>query len=223
MPDALMVFAAGFGTRMRPLTDDCPKPLLPVAGRNLLDRTLDLAREHGELRIVVNAHYLAGRIEAHLAGTDIAVAVEPEILDTGGGLKAALPLLGADTVFTSNSDAVWRGPNPFGVLAAAWRPEEMDALLLTVPLPQALGRKGGGDFGLQDDGQLMRGGDRVYTGVQILKTARVAAVPERIFSLNTVWDAIAAEGRLYGTTYCGEWCDVGHPEGIALAETLVTA
>ncbi|SLN24588.1 2-C-methyl-D-erythritol 4-phosphate cytidylyltransferase [Roseivivax jejudonensis] len=224
MPDSLMIFAAGFGTRMGALTADRPKPLITVAGRSLLDRTLDLARDHGIPQIVVNAHYRANQIVAHLAGSEVAVAVEtPDILDTGGGLRAALPMLGDGPVFTSNSDAVWRGPNPFEVLAGMWRPAEMDALLLTVPVDHAVGRQEDGDFSMAQDGRLTRGGALVYTGVQILKTDRLFDIPDPVFSLNVVWNRIAAEGRLFGASYKGAWCDVGHPEGIALAETMLEA
>ena len=217
-----MVFAAGFGTRMGALTRNCPKALIPVGGTTLLDRTLALVAEAGIGRVVVNAHYLGGRIEAHLAGRDIRVSLEePEILDTGGGLKAALPLLGADPVFTANSDAVFDGPNPFGTLRAAWDPEGMEALLLLAPLQRAVGRRQGGDFALAPDGRLRRGGDFVYTGVQILRTQRVAAHSGRVFSLNRIWSEMEAAGGLFGTVHPGRWCDVGHPEGIALAEGVL--
>ena len=126
-----MLFAAGFGTRMGELTRSRPKPLIPVAGRALLDHALDLAAGAGLSRQVVNAHYLAEQVVAHLDGRGIPVAVEtPEILDTGGGLRAALPLLGPGPVFTLNTDAVWTGPNPLVTLAGAWDPARMDALLL---------------------------------------------------------------------------------------------
>jgi MurNAc alpha-1-phosphate uridylyltransferase len=222
-PDAIMIFAAGFGTRMGTLTKDRPKPLLSVGGETLLDRTLALSEAAGIGRKVVNAHYHADQIARHLAGRgDVHVAHEtPEILDTGGGLKAALPVLGAGPVFTANSDAVFAGQNPFRALAAAWDPAAMDALLLLVPLGSAIGRQGGGDFVMDADGRLSRGGGLVYTGAQIADTGRVAEVPERVFSLNRVWDAMAAEGRLFGTVYPGRWCDVGHPEGIAQAEAVL--
>ncbi|ETX27911.1 nucleotidyltransferase family protein [Roseivivax isoporae] len=222
MPDAVMLFAAGFGTRMGALTADRPKPLIEVAGRTLLDRTLDLVRAVAPARVVVNAHYRAPQIVAHLAGRDVTVSVEtPEILDTGGGLRHALPHLGPAPVFTSNTDAVWTGPNPFETLAAAWDPARMEALLLTVPEHRATGRQGPGDFTLGPDGRLTRGGPQVYTGVQILATDRLAAIPDRAFSLNRVWDAIARDGRLYGTEHPGRWADVGHPDGIARAETML--
>lgn len=220
MPDAVMLFAAGFGTRMGALTADRPKPLIAVAGRPLLDHALALTA--GVPTRVVNAHYRAEQVIAHLKDTNIAVSVEtPEILDTGGGLRHALPLLGTQPVYTLNTDAVWSGPNPLDRLAAAWQPDRMDALLLCIPLARAVGRSGGGDFALGPDGALMRGGDFVYTGAQIVKTGALAGIGEKAFSLNILWNQMAQEGRLFGTAYPGRWCDVGHPEGITLAEEML--
>lgn len=219
-PGAVMIFAAGLGTRMGALTRDRPKPLIEVGGTTLLDRTLALTDGIG--RKVVNTHYLGDRIAAHLAGRDVAVSHEAgEILDTGGGLKAALPLLGADPVFTVNPDAVFAGPNPFDVLASAWDPAAMEALLLLVPLSRAVGRQGGGDFALLPDGRIARGGGEVFVGAQILRTGRVAGWPDTVFSLNRIWDAAAAAGGLHGVRYPGRWCDVGHPGGIAAAEAVL--
>ncbi|MGR3377547.1 nucleotidyltransferase family protein [Salipiger abyssi] len=224
MPDALMLFAAGFGTRMGALTADRPKPLIEVAGKPLIDHALDLAEGYGKLRRVVNAHYRADQLEAHLAGRDIAVVrEEPEILDTGGGLRAALPLLGQDPLFTLNTDAVWSGPNPLRLLAEAWDPARMDALLLCVPMARAVGRKTAGDFSMDGAGRLLRQGDLVYTGAQILKTGGLADIPDRVFSLNRLWNVMHEEGRLFGLPYPGHWCDVGHPEGIRLAEEMLGA
>ncbi|SNR36566.1 nucleotidyltransferase family protein [Puniceibacterium sediminis] len=221
MPDAVMLFAAGFGTRMGALTQDRPKPLIPVGGHPLIDHALDIVDAHGTLRRVVNTHYMADQMAAHLSGRNVMISPEqPEILDTGGGLRAALPLLGAEPVFTLNTDAIWSGPNPLDLLSAAWDPDRMDALLLCVPLPQALGRKGVGDFSL-DQGRLHRGGDLVYTGAQVLRTDRLADIAETAFSLNLLWNQMQANGRLFGLTYPGKWCDVGHPDGITLAETLL--
>ena len=221
MPDAVMLFAAGFGTRMGALTRAQPKPLIPVGGRALIDHALDLTQKFGPLRRVVNTHYRAEQVAAHLAGSDIQISDEqPDILDTGGGLRAALPLMGAAPVFTLNTDAIWDGPNPLCLLAERWDPARMDALLLCVPLERALGRKGGGDFRL-DDGRLRRGGDLVYTGAQILRTDGLADFPQKAFSLNLCWTRMQEQGRLFGLTYPGRWCDVGHPEGIALAESLL--
>ncbi|WP_417206012.1 nucleotidyltransferase family protein [Antarctobacter sp.] len=220
MPNAVMLFAAGFGTRMGALTADTPKPLIKVAGKPLLDHALSLTE--GVATRVVNAHYLADQITAHLKGRDVHVSVEqPEILDTGGGLRFALSTLGTQPVYTLNTDAIWNGPNALDLLRGAWDPDRMDALLMCVPLSRAVGRKTGGDFALQPDGRLTRKGDLVYTGAQIIKTDGLANIDERAFSLNTLWNAQAEAGRLFGLTYPGHWCDVGHPEGIKLAEDML--
>lgn len=221
-PDALMLFAAGFGTRMGALTRDRPKPLIKVAGQPLLDHALDIARAAGMAQIVVNTHYKAEQIAAHLAGQNIAISHEvTEILDTGGGLRAALPLLKASPVFTMNTDAVWRGPNPLTLLAEAWREGEMDALLLCLPPAQAIGHTGAGDFRLGPDGRATRGHGLIYSGAQIICTEALNGLPDRAFSLNRVWDHLLENGRLFGCTYPGLWCDVGHPGGIALAEAML--
>jgi len=219
----VMIFAAGFGTRMGPLTQERPKPLIEVAGRALIDHALDLASDYAPPRIVINLHYRAAQIRAHLVGrNDVAFSHEtPEILETGGGLRAALPLLGPGPVFTLNSDAIWQGPNPLGFLAPLWDPARMGALLLCLPPEAAIGHDGAGDFTRAPDGRLSRGPGLVYSGVQILAPKRLHEIPDQSFSLNAVWDRIAAEGRLYGATYPGRWCDVGRPEGIALAEDML--
>ncbi|MGP6088627.1 nucleotidyltransferase family protein [Antarctobacter jejuensis] len=220
MPDAIMLFAAGFGTRMGALTASRPKPLIEVAGKPLLDHALDLTA--GITTRVVNAHYLAQQVVDHLATSNVAVSVEqPEILDTGGGLRNALPLLGIHPVYTMNTDAVWNGPNPLDLLRDAWKPDQMDALLLCIPTARAIGRKTDGDFTLQSDGQLTRKGDLVYTGAQIIRTESLHDFPEQVFSLNRLWNVQAERGRLFGLTYPGQWCDVGHPEGIHLAEEML--
>ncbi|MDE3240206.1 MAG: nucleotidyltransferase family protein [Paracoccaceae bacterium] len=221
MPDALMLFAAGFGTRMGALTATRPKPLVEVAGRPLIDHALDLASGAGVGRIVVNTHYLPDQIAAHLAGRGILLSHEPQILETGGGLKAARGLLDSAEVFTLNSDAIWAGPNPLALLRAAWRPEAMDALLLLVPPERARGHRGRGDFLCDAAGRLSRGPGLIYPGAQIIKTDAVAQVTKDVFSLNLVWDRLLARQRLYGLTYPGQWCDVGRPEGIAEAEALL--
>jgi MurNAc alpha-1-phosphate uridylyltransferase len=222
-----MLFAAGFGTRMGALTQDRPKPLIEVAGRALLDHTLDIARAADVERIVVNTHYKTDQIKAHLAaqgGTpQIKISHEaPDILDTGGGLMAALPLLDSSPVFTMNTDAIWRGPNPLGLLAEAWR-DDMDALLLCLPPAQAIGHGGKGDFTLAPDGHATRGPGLVYSGVQIIRTDVLDAMPRGAFSLNLIWDRLIARNRLNAVVYPGQWCDVGHPGGIALAEQLLDA
>lgn len=225
-PLPLMLFAAGFGTRMGELTRQRPKPLIPVAGKSLLDHALDLAEAVQPKATVVNLHYLGEQIERHLAGRNIALSWEREaILDTGGGLKAALPLLGPGPVMTLNTDAVWTGQNPLAELLAAWDATRMDALLLLSPPARALGHSGKGDFLLEDAGRIRRAAGQdgyVYLGAQILRTERLAALPDRVFSLNRLWDMMIAEGRAFGVLHQGGWCDVGRPEGIALAEGMLS-
>jgi MurNAc alpha-1-phosphate uridylyltransferase len=220
-----MLFAAGLGTRMRHLTADRPKPLVPVAGRPLITRALDLARDAGACPIVVNTHYLSAMLETYLAGTGVLISPEPdEILETGGGLKQALPLLGHGPVMTMNPDAIWRGPNPLSMLQAAWDPERMDALLLVQAVATVRGRGGKADFVMDNQGRLTRAHDSegtVYLGAQILQTEAVASFPERVFSLNRIWDRMIASGRAFGLPYPGEWCDVGSPEGLAEAEAML--
>lgn len=221
-PDAVMLFAAGFGTRMRPLTATRPKPLIKVSGRPLIDYALDQVREYDAAQIVCNLHYLAEVLEAHLANTNILLSrEEPDILDTGGGLKAAIPLLDRNPVFTMNTDAVWRGPNPLTYLADIWNPENMDALLLCVPKANAVGHAGAGDFQIGPQNRAERGPGVIYTGLQIIKTDVVSVVPDSIFSLNLVWDQLMSDQRLCGASYPGQWCDVGSPSGIKLAEELL--
>lgn len=220
-PDTLMLFAAGKGTRMAPLTDTTPKPMIPVAGRPLLDHALALARAGGARRIVVNTHHLGDQIAAHLAGSDVAISDERDaLLETGGGLKKALPLIGDSPVLTLNPDVVWAGPNPVAALRAAWR-GDMDALLMLVPADRAEGRIGGGDFALDAEGRITRGGRFVYTGAQIIRTDGLAAIPDAVFSLNLLWDRMIADGRAFGIVHAGRWCDVGRPDCIALAEALL--
>lgn len=222
MPDALMLFAAGFGTRMGALTAESPKPLIEVAGRPLIDHALALRDDHGPLRTVANLHYRADQLRAHLAGREVLFSEEqPEILETGGGLRAALPLLGGGPVFTMNTDAAWTGANPLSQLAAAWDPAQMDALLLLVAPQDARGHTGKGDFLMDAEGRLGRGPGLIYSGVQILKPDLLQTIPEAAFSLNRLWDVMHAQGRLFGLRHQGGWCDVGRPDCIPLAEQML--
>lgn len=228
MPDfpfPLMIFAAGFGTRMGPLTADRPKPLIPVSGLALIDHALGSAQAAGATRIVVNTHYRADQMAAHLAGKGVAISHEAgPILETGGGLRAALPLLGPGPVAILNSDGIWTGQNPLDRLAASWDGTRMEALLLLLPVRAVQGREPPGDFRLDAEGRLSRGAggeDQVYIGASIIDPARLSAVPDQVFSLNRVWDRMIAAGTAYGVIHRGGWCDVGHPEGIALAERLL--
>ena len=218
----ILIFAAGLGTRMAHLTRDRPKPLIDVAGATLLDRSLALTQTPTITRRVVNVHYKGDMIRDHLRGRDVVLSDETEeLLETGGGLRKALPLLGDSPVMTLNSDAIWKGPNPIVQLAAAWR-EGMEALLILVPPAQARGHLGTGDFTLAPDGQLTRGPGFVYSGLQIIRTESLQSVADRTFSLNRVWDAMIARGGVHGIVYDGKWCDVGHPAAIEAAEGLLS-
>ncbi len=221
MPHPVMLFAAGLGTRMAPLTDTRPKPLIPVAGRALIDHALGQIGDAAP--VVVNLHYRPDQIRAHLScRPDIRFSAETEtILETGGGLKQALPLLGADPVFTLNTDAVWTGPKALDQLAAAWDGARMDALLLLVPRERAVGHTGAGDFLMDAAGRLTRGPGLVYSGAQLLRTGGLAAIPDPVFSLNRLWDRMLADGRLCGLIHPGGWCDVGRPDAIPLAERML--
>ncbi|WP_419740600.1 nucleotidyltransferase family protein [Ruegeria sp.] len=221
-PDAVMLFAAGFGTRMGALTKDRPKPLIEVAGRPLIDHALALVDAVHPSRVVANLHYHADQLQAHLAPKGILLSHEtPEILETGGGLRAALPLLGTGPVFTMNTDAIWAGPNPLSLLQQSWDPDRMDALLMCVPIGQTIGHAGEGDFTADADGRITRGPGLVYGGVQILKTDGLRHIAEQAFSLNLLWNQMHDRNRLFALEYPGRWCDVGRPEGIVLAEGML--
>jgi len=221
-PEALMLFAAGLGTRMGALTQSRPKPLVEVAGRPLIDHALDLVTPLRLPRVVANLHYLPEQLAAHLSSKAVALSVEaPDILETGGGLRHALPLLGTGPVFTLNTDAVWHGENPLQTLLTQWDPDRMDALLICIPKTQAVGHKGAGDFILDETGRAARGPGLIYGGAQIIKTDLLNEVEDSVFSLNLLWDRMLGSGRLYGAQYGGAWCDVGHPQGIIDAEEMI--
>ncbi|SFR53729.1 MobA-like NTP transferase domain-containing protein [Yoonia tamlensis] len=221
MKTPILLFAAGLGTRMGALTQNTPKPLVQVAGKPLIDHALALTDIPQIGRKVVNVHYRADQIRAHLAGHDIAISDETDLLrETGGGLRHALPLLAGSPVITMNTDAVWRGPNPIEIALNAWR-DDMEALLLVVEKPNVRGHHGKGDFHLDADGQLHRAPDMIYTGVQIIRTETIDHIKESAFSLNFVWNGIAARGGLYGVKYEGHWCDVGQPSSIPIAEAML--
>lgn len=230
LPATAMIMAAGKGTRMMPLTATRPKPLIEVAGTTLLDHVLDLLREAGVGRIVVNVHYLADQIEAHLAANaddfDLAISDERQLLrDTGGGLVQALPLIPDDPFFCVNADNwfVGVGENALLRMAKAWDAARMDVLMLVVPFEHAGNTQGTGDFDLAEDGRLSRDGPRqarpfVWTGIQLLARHVVVDPPEAVFSTNLFWDRAIAKGRCRGLVHEGEWYDVGYPEAITMTE-----
>ncbi|MEM1277567.1 MAG: nucleotidyltransferase family protein [Pseudomonadota bacterium] len=227
-PEAAMVLSAGRGTRMRPLTDSCPKPLLEVAGQSLLDRGLAQVMGAGIPRAVVNIHHLGSMIRDHLAereAPEIVISDETdELLDTGGGIVKALPDLGA--CFASlNSDAIWHGPNPLVALLDAWDGAMVDALMLLVPKERAVGYTRPGDFFLDGPRPIRRGAAEsapyVFTGAQIFRAEAFADAPEGPFSTNVIWDRLIRRRQLWAAVYDGAWVDVGTPDGLALANALV--
>jgi MurNAc alpha-1-phosphate uridylyltransferase len=230
--DTAMVMAAGLGKRMRPLTATQPKPLVRVAGKPLIDYSLDHLAEAGVASAVVNVHYLADALEAHLAvrkAPKVTVSDERErLLETGGGMVKALPLL-PDPFFCLNSDNVWvDGPRDvFHELSAAWQPDRMDALLLVVPHARAYNYVGKGDFHLDPLGRITRRrtgriAPFIYTGIQLVSRRLLRDPPEGPFSTNVLWQRAIEEGRLYGTIHMGLWFEVGDPAAIAPTEAWLT-
>jgi len=216
-----MLFAAGKGTRMGDLTKDRPKPMVEVAGKPLIDHALQIANAADVGPIVVNLHYLPQLLKAHLSGQGIVFSDETDgLLETGGGLRKALPLLCSNPVLTMNTDAVWNGPNPIETLKNAWQPQ-MEALLLLVKKQNVSGHLGAGDFGINAEGHLHRAPDLIYTGVQIIRTDVLSEITEDAFSMNLAWDIIGKRNGLFGAVYDGKWCDVGQPSSIPLAEAML--
>ncbi len=230
--DAAMVMAAGLGKRMRPLTASQPKPLVRVAGKALIDYSLDHLADAGVARAVVNVHYLADALEAHLAKrTAPAIAISDErdlLLETGGGMVKARPLL-PDPFFCLNSDNIWLdGPrNAFVELSNRWNPDEMDALLLLVSHARAHNYTGKGDFHLDPLGRISRRRSGriapfIYTGIQIVSHRLLRDAPEGPFGTMQLWQRAIAEGRLYGISHTGLWFEVGDPGAIAPTEAWLT-
>lgn len=218
MTPAAMIFAAGFGTRMGDLTKTTPKPMLQLAGRPLIDHSIDHLRAAGINRIVANTHYLADCIAPHLKDAGIKTSHEDPILETGGGLRTALPLLGPSPVITLNPDVAWNGPNPVSELLANWR-DDMQALLMLTPSPDGAEAD---DFSLEQ-GELRRSGPYRYTGLQLIQTHRLHDIETPVFSLNAYWDMLSDAGPLHGCIYSGKWRDVGTPEGLMAAEDLLSS
>ncbi len=236
VPKTAMVMAAGLGKRMRPLTATRPKPLINVAGRTLIDHCLDRLKAAGVERAVVNVHYLAPQLEAHLKnrarGIDILISDESrQLLETGGGIVRALPMLDADPFLVVNSDNFWvDGPvDTLRLLASHWNEAKMDALLLVVPHARANCHGGSGDFHMNAAGALKRRKPNavapfVYTGIQMVSKRLFAGeLPEGPFSTNILWDRAIAAGRCFGAVHQGLWFDIGRPKSIAAAEAIIEA
>ncbi len=227
-----MVFAAGLGTRMRPITDKTPKPLVEVGGKALMDHMLDRFAEAGVERAVVNVHYLAEQIEAHLksrTAPQIIISDErAKLLDQGGGIVKALPLLGKDPFFICNTDSFWieGAKSNLEKLAELWNPDAMDVLLLVAPTSNSIGVDWPGDFHMDPSGRLIRRDERdvsafVYAGVGIVKPELFAHETRDVFRLAPTFFKAAEAGRLFGARLEGIWLHVGTPEMIAEAEKTI--
>lgn len=227
MIETAMILAAGFGTRLKPITDHTPKPLVPVAGRPLIDHAIDRLAASGVKRIVVNTHYKAEMMAAHLsARSDVAVTLSHEtaLLDTGGGVKNALRLLG-DPFYVVNADVLWLDAAVPALtrLSSAWDAERLDALMLVQRTATAIGYDGKGDFMLDPDGRVRRRAAAetapyLFAGIEVASRRLFAASPEGAFSLNCLWDKAIAANRIAALIHDGEWCHVGTPQELAASE-----
>jgi len=227
--DAAMILAAGRGERMRPLTDSMPKPLIPVAGRSMLDRSMDRLAARGVRTVVVNVHHFGEQIARHLGGR-ARIVREEKLLETGGSVKNALPLLGNGPYFILNGDGLWRdGPSPMlSRMEAAWDPARMDALLLLHPIDKAIGReaKDRGDYFLDPDGRARHRASAptapyLFASVSICDSRLFRCSPDGPFSLLKLWNRAEAEGRLFGLVHDGDWFHIGTPQALADAERLL--
>jgi MurNAc alpha-1-phosphate uridylyltransferase len=232
VPKKAMVFAAGLGTRMQPVTDTIPKPLIAVGGRPMIDHMLDRLVEAGVEEAVVNLHYKADQIETHLARRERPRIVFSDernlLLDQAGGLRKALPLLGDDPIFICNTDALWlEGPaSNLKALATWWQPGIMDILLLVAATTSSVGVDWPGDFLMGADGRLRRRAERevapfVYTGAGIVKPSLFKDAPEGPVRLAPYFFAAAEQGRLFGHRLDGQWLHVGTPGAISEAEERI--
>ncbi|MEH6789636.1 nucleotidyltransferase family protein [Parasphingorhabdus sp.] len=231
--DTAMIMAAGLGTRMRPLTDDRPKPLVEVAGRPMIDHCLDKLARAGVETVIVNVHYRADQMEAHLAalpfpGKILVSDERVQLMETGGGLVQAEPLIAAETFFCLNSDNLWTdGPvSSLHRLAQAWDDQKMDALLLLVQRSAAHNYQGAGDFHLDSENRISRklAGQEaplIFSGIQLLSRRLLRDPPSGPFSTNMLWQRAIGEGRLHGLIHEGQWFEVGSPEAIAPTEAAL--
>ncbi len=229
-----MVLAAGLGTRLRPITDTMPKPLVAVAGKPMIDYGLDALAEAGVTHAVVNVHHFADRMEAHLAAyRRLRITASDEragLLNSGGGLKKGLSLLEPGIVYVMNADLFWIGDRPgqdsnLRRLAGFFDPRRMDMALLCVPLERTTGHNGKKDFQLDADGRLSRYADGdnpvVYAGAIVMQSSLLDDAPADAFNLNIYFDRAIAEGRLFGLMMSGEWITVGTPEALPQAEAVI--
>jgi len=233
VPQTAMIMAAGLGKRMRPLTATRPKPLIEVGGKALLDHVLERLGAAGVKKVVVNVHYLADALEAHLAsrphGLDVVISDERGLLmETGGGLVKALPLIDCDPFLALNSDNLWiDGPaDTIKLLASQWDDSKMDALLLLVPQARALNHRGMGDFHMDRSGRIRRRersrvAPFVFTGIQMVSKRLLRDAPDGPFSTNVLWDRAMEEGRAFGAVHQGLWFDVGTPQSIPMTEAAL--
>ena len=233
VPETAMIMAAGLGKRMRPLTATRPKPLVEVAGKALLDHVLDRLRAAGVKKVVVNVHYLADAVEAHLESRDhgLEFAISDErglLMETGGGLVQAAELIDSDPFLAVNSDNYWvDGPaDTLKLLASHWDAAKMDALLLLVPLARAQNHRGMGDFHMDRQGRVRRRekgrvAPFVFTGIQIMSKRLLRDAPDGPFSTNILWDRAIEEGRAFGAVHQGLWFDVGTPQSIPMTEAAI--
>jgi N-acetyl-alpha-D-muramate 1-phosphate uridylyltransferase len=232
-PETAMVMAAGLGKRMRPLTATRPKPLVTVAGKALIDHALDRLVAGGVKRVVVNVHYLADALEAHMKshphGIDIIISDErAQLMETGGGLMQAKHLIPDDPFLCVNSDNLWiDGPSDaLHLLAARWDDPAMDALLLVVPQARAHNHSGKGDFHLDPLGRITRRrtgrvAPFVYTGIQMISKRLLNDAPDGPFSTMLFWERAIAAGRCFGVVHQGLWFDVGSPAAIPATEAML--
>ena len=233
VPHTAMIMAAGLGKRMRPLTATRPKPLIEVGGKALLDHVLEKLHAAGVRKVVVNVHYLADALEAHLStrahGLEVVISNERDLLmETGGGLVKAEPLIDCDPFLSLNSDNLWiDGPaDTIKLLASQWDGAKMDALLLLVPQARALNHRGMGDFHMDREGRIRRRAKSrvapfVFTGIQMISKRLLRDTPEGPFSTNLLWDRAIKQGRAFGAVHQGLWFDVGTPQSIPMTEAAL--
>jgi N-acetyl-alpha-D-muramate 1-phosphate uridylyltransferase len=225
-----MILAAGRGERMRPLTDTTPKPMIPVAGRSMLDRSMDRLQQHGIRNLVINVHHLGEQIAAHVGPARAHVIREDKLLETGGSVKNALPLLGQEPFFVLNGDGLWTdGAVPMlKRLETAWNPARMDVLLLLHPMADAIGREPSdrGDYFLDDNGKARHRGAEptapyLFASISICDSRLFRNAPDVPFSLVKLWHRAQAAGHLYGMVHDGKWFHVGTPRALAEAEQVL--